>query len=69
MIPLLESLTKNCETLEVLDIRDNFIHEKTAPILAQLIKTSKHIKALNISDCNLESEYNEPILEALEVKI
>lgn len=55
MIPLLQSLKENCPNLELLDIRDNFVHKETTTYLCDLITSNKCLKALNISDCNIES--------------
>lgn len=56
---------KNCLNLEVLDIRDNFLKEEAATEMATLIKTISSLRALNLSDCNMEEEENEVIIEAL----
>lgn len=66
MLALLKSLTANCPDLELLDIRDNFLKEETIEEMAKLIKASKNLKALNISDCNIEEDENDSIIEALE---
>lgn len=34
--------------------------------MAILIKNSKHLRALNISDCNIEEEENDTIIQAIE---
>lgn len=62
MISLLKSLTANCPDLELLDIRDNFLKEETIEEMAKLIRTCKHLKALNISDCNIEEKENNAII-------
>jgi len=50
----------------LLDIRDNFIHQNTAPVLAHFISSVTTLNALNISDCNIETGYNEHIISAIE---
>jgi len=54
--------------LELLDVRDNFIHKDTTIHLCELIVNAKKLKSLNISDSNLECSQNEAILDALDVK-
>ena len=67
MIQLLKSLTENCKDLELLDIRDNFLSEEAVNEMGQLIKTHDKLKALNISDCNINETDNDVIISALEV--
>jgi Ran GTPase-activating protein (RanGAP) involved in mRNA processing and transport len=77
MVPLLTSLryilskiiffSENCSFLDVLDVRDNFLHPNSALALSLLLSKAKQLKGLNISDCNLTTKSNEAILSALEV--
>jgi Ran GTPase-activating protein (RanGAP) involved in mRNA processing and transport len=53
--------------LDVLDVRDNFLHPNSALALSLLLSKAKQLKGLNISDCNLTTKSNEAILSALEV--
>lgn len=64
MVHLLENLRK-CKKLEILDIRDNFLKEEAIEEMAKLIKETKTLKGLNLSDCNMEEEDNDAIIEAL----
>lgn len=66
MVKLLSSLTANCPDLELLDIRDNFLKAEAVEEMAKLIKASKNLVALNISDCNIEEDENDTIIEAIE---
>lgn len=66
MLALLKSLADNCHDLELLDIRDNFLKEETIELMGKLIQSCKNLKALNISDCNIEEDENDIIIEALE---
>lgn len=57
---------KNCSHLEVVDVQDNYVKEMTADHVAGLIKSNSHLKALNLSDCNMTEEENAKIIAALE---
>lgn len=66
MVKLLSALTANCPDLELLDIRDNFLKAEAVEEMAKLITASKHLVALNISDCNIEEDENDAIIDAIE---
>lgn len=66
MVELLKSLANNCKELELLDIRDNFLKEEATKEMVKLIMNAKNLRALNISDCNIEEEDNNLIIQALE---
>lgn len=57
---------QHCQNLEIVDVQDNYVKEKTARNLANLVKSNKQLKCLNLSDCNMTEEENEVLLEALE---
>ncbi|EGR29208.1 ran gtpase-activating protein 1, putative [Ichthyophthirius multifiliis] len=67
MINLLRSLAENCPELELLDVRDNFISEEAVIELVNLLKKTKNLKALNISDCNIQEKENTAIVEAIAI--
>ncbi|KAM3147222.1 hypothetical protein pb186bvf_000938 [Paramecium bursaria] len=62
MIPLIENLQHN-KNLQLVDVRDNFIHLDTTPHLVNLIP---RLQGINISDCNIQTEQNDSIIEALD---
>lgn len=47
-----------------MDVCDNKIKEQSTVELCTLIKKSKYLKSLNLSDC-LDEEQNDQIIEAL----
>lgn len=58
---------QGCPDLEVVDVRDNYVKGEAAKEMGVLIEKSQKLKALNLSDCNMEKEENEFIIKALEV--
>ena len=66
MIGIVTALQK-CEDLEILDVRDNYMKETAAKEMGVLIQKSKKLRCLNLSDCNMNKEENEYIIQALEV--
>jgi Ran GTPase-activating protein (RanGAP) involved in mRNA processing and transport len=69
MVPILSNLALYCPDLETLDIRDNFLCGSAVDLMAEVIVQCKKLKNLNFSDCNIEEEANEVIIEALSVII
>lgn len=57
---------QGCQNLEFVDVQDNYVKEQTASNLANLVKSNKNLKNLNLSDCNMTEEENEVLLDALE---
>lgn len=66
MVAILSSL-QGCEDLEVVDISDNYLKEQAAKEMGVLIQKCKKLKALNLSDCNMEKDENEYIIDGLQV--
>lgn len=66
MIPLLESLMD--KKLETLDIKDNFINEDSVGVFCNFLGKCESLVNLNVSDCNIQEDDNERIVEALKVK-
>lgn len=64
MVSLLSQLRKNCAELEYLDIADNFVKDEATNELGELIVECKHLRVLNISDCNITEEQNNIIVAA-----
>ena len=65
MLVLLKNL-QSCANLEVLDLRDNFLHNASLVELSNLITSNTTLKSLNLSDCNIEEEDNPLVISAFE---
>jgi Ran GTPase-activating protein 1 len=68
MLALVRAL-KTCPSLELIDVRDNYMKNEAAKELSVLIKESNKLHSLNLSDCNMESQENVYFVEAFEVKL
>lgn len=65
MAGLLEGC-KSAKNLRKLDLNDNWIKGEALKKLTELLQTHEKLSELNISDCNLGSEDNLAIVEAIE---
>lgn len=65
MQKILASLA-NKEHLEHLDVNDNCIRGVSVSHLCTLIRTCPNLVALNVSDCNITSDSNPKIIEAIQ---
>ena len=66
MISIVTAL-QECPDLEIVDVSDNYVKEKAAQEIGILIQKCKKLKSLNLSDCNMEKEENEQIINGFEV--
>lgn len=65
MVPLLNSLMD--KNLVTLDISDNFINGDAVPVFCEFLEKAKALQNLNVSDCNIQEDDNEKIVEAFKV--
>lgn len=57
---------QNHPELTTIDVQDNYVKDATADHLANLLRRSTSLKALNLSDCNMTEEENAKIIDAMK---
>ena len=65
MIPLAKSFSHNLH-IEELDLYDNNIGKKGAPVIAEALKSLTALKKLNLGDCMLGSKGAKLVLKSLK---
>ena len=64
MCELFNSL-KDKQSLEILDIRDNYINDEAVDEFCVFLSGAFNLKKLNVSDCNIKPKDNEKIVDSL----